>query len=302
MKPSMPYSKSRRTPLFIRIEVKSEADSRLLADKLAEMAGEDDDLVFTPENDGDTFQLGGQGELHLDETIGALKAAGAAFEIGAPEITHLETITRAIKVDYTHKRLNHGRGEFARVVLDLIPTGHDSGFEFADSTPLDRIPKEFVPGVEKGLLSVVERGPLMGKPVVGVKAVLLDAAFHETDSSAIAFEIAARAAFRESARSRGWALLEPIMLVQATAPKETAGSVIGDLNRRRGTVVGTGKIDSLMTIEASVPLSNMFGYQSSLARLTFGTGSFSMKYSHYEAVTGPNDGPDNFPPAIGMRA
>ena len=204
--------------------------------------------------------------------------------VGAPQVAYRETITRAAEVDYTHKKQSGGSGQFARVKIVLEPTEPGEGFSFASEIVGGSVPKEYIPGVEKGIKSVMGTGVLAGFPVVDVKARLIDGAYHDVDSSVLAFEIAGRAAFREGLQKGAPKLLEPIMKVEVVTPEDYMGDVIGDLNSRRGQIQGTESRGVAAVVNAMVPLANMFGYVNSLRSMSQGRAQYSMVFDHYAEV------------------
>jgi elongation factor G len=228
------------------------------------------------------------GELHLDIKVDILKRTYKVdANIGAPQVAYREKITRVTTVDHTHKKQTGGSGQFARVKIVAEPLPPGSGFEFENKVFGGAVPKEFVPGVEKGLESVLGSGVLAGFPVVDLKVSLVDGASHDVDSSALAFEIAARAALREALQKGGPVLLEPIMKVEVVTPEDYTGSVIGDLNSRRGQIQGQDMRGNANVINAMVPLANMFGYVNTLRSMSQGRATFTMQFDHYEQV--PNN-------------
>jgi elongation factor G len=226
------------------------------------------------------------GELHLDIKIDILKRApyNLKVNVGAPQVAYRETITRAAEVDYTHKKQSGGSGQFARVKLQIEPNEKGAGFEFESKIIGGAVPKEFIPGVEKGIKSVLPNGVIAGFPLLDVKAALVDGAYHDVDSSALAFEIASRAAFREAVQKAGPKLLEPIMKVEVVSPEDYVGSVIGDLNARRGQIQGQDMRGNANVITAFVPLANMFGYVNTLRSMSQGRAQYTMQFDHYEQV------------------
>jgi elongation factor G len=271
------------------VEAASKADQEKLGVALAKLAGEDPSFsVSTDQESGQTI-IKGMGELHLDIKIDILKRApyNINVNVGAPQVAYRETILRAAEVDYTHKKQTGGTGQFARVKLEIEPNEAGAGFEFENKVIGGSVPKEYVPGVEKGLNSVMTAGPLAGFPVVDVKVTLVDGAYHEVDSSALAFEIAARAAFREGLQKASAVLLEPIMKVEVVSPEDYVGSVIGDLNSRRGQIQGQDMRGNATVITAFVPLMNMFGYVNNLRSMSQGRASYTMQFDHYHQV--PNN-------------
>jgi elongation factor G len=204
--------------------------------------------------------------------------------IGAPQVAYRERISKPVTIDYTHKKQTGGSGQFARVKIVAEPAAPGSGFEFESQIVGGAVPKEYVPGVEKGLESVLGSGVLAGFPVVDLKVALVDGAYHDVDSSALAFEIAARAALREALQKGAPVLLEPIMKVEVVTPEDYTGSVIGDLNSRRGQIQGQDMRGNANVITAMVPLANMFGYVNNLRSMSQGRATFTMQFDHYERV------------------
>ncbi len=272
----------------IAIEPKSKADQEKLGVALAKLAAEDPSFrVSTDQESGQTI-LKGMGELHLDIKVDILKRTYKVdANIGAPQVAYREKITRVTTVDHTHKKQTGGSGQFARVKIVAEPLPPGSGFVFENKVVGGAVPKEFVPGVEKGLESVLGSGVLAGFPVVDLKASLIDGASHDVDSSALAFEIAGRAALREALQKGGPVLLEPIMKVEVVTPEDYTGSVIGDLNSRRGQIQGQDMRGNANVINAMVPLANMFGYVNTLRSMSQGRATFTMQFDHYEQV--PNN-------------
>jgi elongation factor G len=225
------------------------------------------------------------GELHLDIKVDILKRTyKVEANIGAPQVAYRETLGRKTEIDYTHKKQTGGSGQFARVKITFEPVEPGVGYSFESKIVGGNVPKEFIPGVEKGLASVKENGLLAGFPVIDFKATLTDGAYHDVDSSVLAFEIAARAAFRELREKGAPKLLEPIMKVEVTTPEDWVGDVIGDLNSRRGQIQGQDQRGNAQVVIAMVPLANMFGYVNTLRSMTQGRANFHMEYDHYEAV------------------
>jgi len=271
--------------ITIAIEPKSKADQEKLGLALSKLANEDPSFrVSTDQESGQTI-LKGMGELHLDIKVDILKRTYKVdANIGAPQVAYRETMTKKTEVDYTHKKQTGGTGQFARVKLVVMPNEAGKGFEFESKIVGGAVPKEYIPGVEKGLNSVIGSGVLAGFPVVDIKVELIDGAFHEVDSSALAFEIASRAALREALQKGGSVLLEPIMKVEVVTPEEYTGSVIGDLNSRRGQIQGQDMRGNANVINAMVPLANMFGYVNTLRSMSQGRATFTMQFDHYEQV------------------
>jgi elongation factor G len=269
----------------IAIEPKSKADQEKLGVALAKLAAEDPSFrVSTDQESGQTI-LKGMGELHLDIKVDILRRTYKVdASIGAPQVAYRERLTKKTEINYTHKKQTGGTGQFAKVVLVFEPAEAGAGSSFESKVIGGAVPKEYIPGVEKGINSVMGSGVLAGFPVVDVKATLIDGAYHDVDSSALAFEIASRAAFREGLQKGGSVLLEPIMKVEVVTPEEHTGFVMGDLLSRRGQVQGQDMRANAVVINAMVPLSNMFGYVNQLRSGTQGRANFTMQFDHYEQV------------------
>ena len=271
----------------MKVEPKTKGDQEKMAVALHKLAAEDPSFrVSTDSESGETI-IKGMGELHLDIKVDILKRTHKVeVQVGAPQVAYREAITRKVTKDYTHKKQTGGTGQFARVILEIEPNEAGAGNSFESRIVGGSVPKEYIPGVEKGLNSVLTSGPLIGFPVVDLKVALIDGAYHEVDSSAIAFEIATRAAMREAFENAGAVLLEPMMKVEVTSPEEFVGSVIGDLNSRRGQIVGTSMRGNANIINALVPLANMFGYINNLRSMSQGRASYTMQFDHYAQVPG----------------
>ncbi|QUD87971.1 elongation factor G [Phenylobacterium montanum] len=269
----------------IAIEPKSKADQEKLGVALGKMVAEDPSFtVFTDQESGQTI-MKGMGELHLDIKVDILKRTyKVEANIGAPQVAYRESLGRAVEIDYTHKKQTGGTGQFARVKLQFAPGEPGSGFVFESKVVGGSVPKEFIPGVQKGLESAKENGLLAGFPLIDFSATLVDGAYHDVDSSVLAFEIASRAAFKELREKGAPKLLEPIMKVEVLTPDEYLGDVIGDLNSRRGQIQGTDQRGNAQVITAFVPLANMFGYIGNLRGMSQGRAQFTMQYDHYDAV------------------
>ena len=269
----------------IAIEPKSKADQEKLGIALSKLAAEDPSFrVSTDQESGQTI-LKGMGELHLDIKVDILRRTYKVdANIGAPQVAYRETLTKKTEIDYTHKKQTGGTGQFARVKIIAEPNEAGKGYQFESKIVGGAVPKEYIPGVEKGLDSVMNSGPLAGFPVVDVKVQLIDGAYHDVDSSALAFEIASRAAFREAMQKGGAVLLEPIMKVEVVTPEDYTGSVIGDLTGRRGQIQGQDMRGNAIVINAMVPLANMFGYVNTLRSFSQGRANFTMQFDHYEQV------------------
>ncbi|MDP1738692.1 MAG: elongation factor G [Caulobacter sp.] len=269
----------------IAIEPKSKADQEKLGVALGKMVAEDPSFtVFTDQESGQTI-MKGMGELHLDIKVDILKRTYKVdANIGAPQVAYRESLGRKVDIDYTHKKQTGGTGQFARVMITFEPGEPASGFVFESKIVGGAIPKEFIPGVEKGLESIKDNGLLAGFPLIDFKATLTDGKYHDVDSSVLAFEIAARAAFRELKEKGAPKLLEPIMKVEVLVPDEYLGDVIGDLNSRRGQIQGTDQRGNAQVVTAFVPLANMFGYIGNLRGMSQGRAQFTMQYDHYDPV------------------
>jgi elongation factor G len=269
----------------IAIEPKTKADQEKLGIALQKLAAEDPSFrVSTDQESGQTI-LKGMGELHLDIKVDILKRTYMVdANIGAPQVAYRERLSKRVEIDYTHKKQTGGTGQFARVKIIFEPNEAGAGNAFESKIVGGAVPKEFVPGVDKGIQSVMGAGILAGFPVVDVKATLIDGAFHDVDSSVLAFEIASRAAMREALQKGGSVLLEPIMKVEVVTPEDYTGNVIGDLNSRRGQIQGQDMRGNANVINAMVPLANMFGYVNQLRSFTQGRANFTMQFDHYEQV------------------
>jgi elongation factor G len=225
------------------------------------------------------------GELHLDIKIDILKRTYKVdANIGAPQVAYRERVSKPVTIDYTHKKQTGGSGQFARVKIVVEPNEAGAGYLFESKIVGGNVPKEYIPGVEKGLESVLGSGVLAGFPVVDLKVQLIDGAYHDVDSSALAFEIASRAALREALQKGGSVLLEPIMKVEVVTPEDYTGGVIGDLNSRRGQIQGQDMRGNAVVVNAMVPLANMFGYVNTLRSMSQGRATFTMQFDHYEQV------------------
>jgi len=269
----------------IAIEPKSKADQEKLGVALSKLVAEDPSFRVTTDQESGQTILKGMGELHLDIKVDILKRSYKVdANIGAPQVAYREKITKPVTVDYTHKKQTGGAGQFARVKIVAQPLPPAGGFLFENEVVGGTVPKEYVPGVEKGLESVLGSGVLAGFPVVDLKVMLVDGAYHDVDSSALAFEICARAALREALQKGSPVLLEPIMKVEVVTPEEYTGSVIGDLNSRRGQIQGQDMRGNANVVNAMVPLANMFGYVSNLRSMSQGRATFTMQFDHYEQV------------------
>ncbi|CAH2401391.1 elongation factor G [Mesorhizobium escarrei] len=269
----------------IAIEPKTKNDQEKMGLALHRLAAEDPSFrVKTDEESGQTI-ISGMGELHLDIIVDRMRREfKVEANVGAPQVAYRETITRRHEQDYTHKKQTGGTGQFARVKILFEPNAESSEFLFESKIVGGAVPKEYIPGVEKGINSVMTSGPFAGFPMIGVKATLIDGAYHDVDSSVLAFEIAGRACFREAAPKLGVQLLEPIMKVEVVTPEDYVGSVIGDLNGRRGQIQGQEARGVAVVVNAMVPLANMFKYVDNLRSMSQGRAAYTMQFDHYEPV------------------
>ncbi len=269
----------------IAVEPKTKADQEKMSMGLQRLAAEDPSFrVETDLESGQTI-MRGMGELHLDILIDRLKREfKVEANIGAPQVAYRETIGHEVEHTYTHKKQSGGSGQFGEVKLLISPTEPGEGYSFESRIVGGAVPKEYIPGVEKGINSVMDSGPLAGFPVIDFKVELLDGKFHDVDSSVLAFEIAARMCMREGMRKAGAKLLEPIMKVEVVTPEDYTGGIIGDLTSRRGQVQGQDTRGNAIAIDALVPLANMFGYINTLRSMSSGRANFTMQFDHYQAV------------------
>lgn len=269
----------------IAVEPKTKNDQEKMSQGLARLAAEDPSFrVETDLESGQTI-MKGMGELHLDILVDRLKREfKVEANIGAPQVAYRETIGHEVEHTYTHKKQSGGSGQFAEVKMIIAPTEPGEGYSFESRIVGGSIPKEYIPGVEKGIKSVMDSGPLAGFPVIDFKVALIDGKFHDVDSSVLAFEIAARMAMREGMRKAGAKLLEPIMKVEVITPEEYTGGIIGDLTSRRGQVTGQEPRGNAIAVDVFVPLANMFGYINNLRSMSSGRANFSMSFDHYEPV------------------
>ena len=269
----------------IAVEPKTKGDQEKMGLALQRLSAEDPSFrVETDLESGQTI-MKGMGELHLDILVDRMKREfKVEANIGAPQVAYRETIGHAVEHTYTHKKQSGGSGQFGEVKLNILPTEPGEGYSFDSKIVGGAVPKEYIPGVEKGIKSVMDSGPLAGFPVIDFKVELLDGKFHDVDSSILAFEIAARMCMREGMRMAGAKLLEPIMKVEVITPEEYTGGIIGDLTSRRGQVQGQDTRGNAIAIDAMVPLANMFGYINTLRSMSSGRANFTMQFDHYEPV------------------
>ena len=269
----------------LAVEPKTKADVEKMGLALARLAMEDPSFKVSSDPDSGQTIIRGMGELHLDIIVDRLKREFKVdANVGNPQVAYRETITKPCDIEYTHKKQSGGAGQFAKVKIKFEPMEGYTGFEFHNTVVGGNVPKEYIPGVEKGLRSAMDTGVLAGYPVTGVKCTLYDGAYHEVDSNVMCFEIAARAAFRDGMRQADARLLEPIMKVEVVTPEEYMGDIIGDLNSRRGMVNGMDQRGNARVVDAHVPLANMFGYVNTLRSLSQGRAQFTMIFDHYAEV------------------
>ncbi len=271
--------------ISLAVEPKTKADQEKMGIALQRLAAEDPSFRVSTDHESGQTIIKGMGELHLDILVDRMKREfKVEANIGQPQVAYRETITRETEIDYTHKKQSGGSGQFARIKMIVAPQEPGLGYEFENKIVGGAIPKEYIPGVIKGLDSIRDAGLMVGFPLLDFKVTLYDGAFHDVDSSVLAFEIAARAAMREAAPRLGLALLEPVMKVEVVTPEEYTGTVIGDLNSRRGQVQGQEMRGNANVVNAMVPLANMFGYVNALRSSTQGRAQYTMQFDHYEKV------------------
>jgi len=269
----------------IAVEPKTKSDQEKMGQALARLATEDPSFRVSVDHESGQTVIKGMGELHLEIIVDRMRREFKVdANVGAPQVAYRETISRTAEIDYTHKKQTGGSGQFARVKLRFEPLPPGSGFEFENDVVGGSVPKEYVPGVEKGIRSSMDTGVIAGFPVIDFKAVLYDGAYHDVDSSVLAFEIASRAAFKEGIQKAGPRLLEPVMRVEVVTPEDYMGDVIGDLNSRRGQVTGMDTRGNARVVSAMVPLANMFGYVNTLRSMSQGRAQYTMHFDHYEQV------------------
>ncbi len=273
----------------VSVEPKSKADQDKMGTALAKLAAEDPSFRFSRDEETGQTVIEGMGELHLEIICDRMvREFNVECEVGAPQVAYREAITKEATIEYTHKKQSGGSGQFAKVVVKFEPLADEedaaSGFVFDQQIKGGAVPKEYIPGVAKGLEAIMSNGVLAGFPVIGCKATLLDGQFHDVDSSVMAFEIAGRQAARKGLRAAGAKLMEPMMKVEVTTPEEYMGDVIGDINSRRGMVAELSERGNMKVVRANVPLANMFQYVSSLRSATKGRASYAMNLESYEMV------------------
>ena len=269
----------------VAVEPKSKGDQEKMGIALARLADEDPSFRVTTDQESGQTVIKGMGELHLEIIVDRMRREfKVEANVGAPQVAYRETITKTIEHDYTHKKQTGGSGQFARIKIRFEPLPPGSGFQFENDVVGGAVPREYVPGVEKGLKAARESGVLAGFPMIDFKATLIDGAYHDVDSSALAFEIAARACYREGIERARPVLLEPIMRVEVVTPEDYMGDVIGDLNSRRGHIQGMDARGNAHVINAMVPLANMFGYVNNLRSMSQGRATYTMHFDHYAQV------------------
>ncbi|TKD52976.1 elongation factor G [Sphingomonas baiyangensis] len=269
----------------LSVEPKTKADQEKMGLALNRLAAEDPSFRVSTDHESGQTIIKGMGELHLEILVDRMKREfKVEANVGAPQVAYREYLARKVDLDYTHKKQSGGSGQFGRVKVTVIPGERGSGFQFFDEIKGGNIPREYIPSVEKGFRETAETGSLIGFPIIDFEVHLTDGAYHDVDSSALAFEICARGAMREAAQKAGIKLLEPMMKVEVVTPEDYLGDVIGDLNSRRGQIQGTDTRGNAQAVEAIVPLANMFGYVNQLRSFTQGRAQYSMQFSHYDEV------------------
>jgi elongation factor G len=269
----------------VAVEPKTKADQEKMGMAIARLVKEDPSLRVTTDIETGQTILKGMGELHLEIIVDRMnREFKVEANIGAPQVAYRETISKPFTVDYTHKKQSGGAGQYARVIIEFVPQEAGAGFAFENIVVGGNVPREYIPGVEKGITSAMDNGVIAGFPTIDFKAVLKDGAYHDVDSSVMAFEIAGRAAFREGIKQAGPKLLEPVMRVEVVTPEDYMGDVIGDLSSRRGQVSSMDQRGNARVVNAMVPLANMFGYVNTLRSMSQGRAQYSMVFDHYEEV------------------
>ncbi|MEQ8398729.1 elongation factor G [Thalassobaculum sp.] len=269
----------------VAVEPKTKTDQEKMGVALSRLAAEDPSFRVSTDNESGQTVIKGMGELHLEILVDRMRREfKVEANVGAPQVAYRESITRRAEIDYTHKKQTGGSGQFARIKLVFEPQERGAGFVFENTVVGGSVPREYIPGVEKGLKSAKDTGVMAGFPMIDFKVSLIDGAYHDVDSSVLAFEIAARAAFKEGVAKAGPQLLEPIMKVEVVTPDEYMGDIIGDLNSRRGQVSGMDQRGNARVVDAMVPLANMFGYVNTLRSMSQGRAQYTMQFDHYEPV------------------
>ncbi len=269
----------------LSVEPKTKADQEKMGIALNRLSAEDPSFRVSTDHESGQTIIKGMGELHLDIIVDRMRREfKVEANVGAPQVAYREYLAREVDVDYTHKKQSGGSGQFGRIKFTVKPGERGTGVTFKDEVKGGNIPKEYIPSVEKGMRETAESGSLIGFPIIDFEIILYDGAYHDVDSSALAFEIAGRAGMREAAQKAGIKLLEPIMKVEVVSPEEYLGDVIGDMNSRRGQIQGTDTRGNAQVVEAMVPLANMFGYVNQLRSFTQGRANYSMFFNHYDEV------------------
>ena len=269
----------------LSVEPKTKADQEKMGVALNRLSAEDPSFRVTTDHESGQTIIKGMGELHLDIIVDRMRREfKVEANVGAPQVAYREYLAKPVDVDYTHKKQSGGTGQFGRVKIKVTPGERGAGITFKDEIKGGNIPKEYIPAIEKGMRETAASGSLVGFPIIDFDIVLYDGAYHDVDSSALAFEIAGRGAMREVAQKAGIKLLEPIMKVEVVTPEEYLGDVIGDMNSRRGQIQGTDSRGNAQVVESMVPLANMFGYVNQLRSFTQGRANYSMFFSHYDEV------------------
>ena len=269
----------------LSVEPKTKADQEKMGIALNRLAAEDPSFRVSTDHESGQTIIKGMGELHLEILVDRMKREfKVEANVGAPQVAYREYLKKKVDIDYTHKKQSGGSGQFGRVKVTVVPGERGSGYQFFDEIKGGNIPREYIPSVEKGMRETAQTGSLIGFPIIDFEVHLIDGKYHDVDSSALAFEICARGAMREAAQKAGIKLLEPIMKVEVVTPEDYLGDVIGDMNSRRGQIQGTDTRGNAQTVEAMVPLANMFGYVNALRSFTQGRASYSMEFSHYDEV------------------
>src|SRR3546814_562766 len=269
----------------VAVEPKTKADQEKMGIALNRLAAEDPRFSVATDHESGQTIIKGMGELHLEILVDRMRREfKVEANVGAPQVAYRESLAKEVEIDYTHKKQSGGSGQFGRVKLRLTPGERGQGINFIDEVKGGNIPREYIPSVEKGMRETAETGSLIGFPIIDFDITLTDGAYHDVDSSALAFEITGRGAMREGAQKAGIKLLEPVMKVEVVTPEDYLGDVIGDLNSRRGQIQGTDSRGNAQVVEALVPLANMFGYVNQLRSFTQGRAQYTMQFSHYEEV------------------
>ncbi|MFN3451971.1 MAG: elongation factor G, partial [Sphingorhabdus sp.] len=269
----------------LSVEPKTKADQEKMGIALNRLSAEDPSFRVSTDHESGQTIIKGMGELHLDIIVDRMRREfKVEANVGAPQVAYREYLAREVDVDYTHKKQSGGSGQFGRIKFTVKPGERGTGVIFKDEVKGGNIPKEYIPSVEKGMRETAESGSLIGFPIIDFEITLYDGAYHDVDSSALAFEIAGRAGMREAAQKAGIKLLEPIMKVEVVSPEEYLGDVIGDMNSRRGQIQGTDSRGNAQVVESMVPLANMFGYVNQLRSFTQGRANYSMFFNHYDEV------------------